>query len=62
VVAPDLIVNAAFCPKADERALTRRFCTFSYVIEMTAEIRIARNVGMWWRWPSTSHVARPAIV
>jgi hypothetical protein len=51
-----------FCPSADERALTRRICRFSYVFEMTNEIRIARNVGMWWRWSSTSHEARPAIV
>jgi hypothetical protein len=52
----------AFWRHADERALTRRFCRFSYVVEMTAEIRILSSNGMWWRWPSTSHLARPAIV
>jgi hypothetical protein len=29
---------------------------------MTAEIRISPLNGMWWRWPSMSHEARPAIV
>jgi hypothetical protein len=62
VVPPVLHVNAAFYRSADERALTRSFCRFSYVIEMTAEIRILSSNGMWWRWPSTSQLARPAIV
>jgi hypothetical protein len=53
---------AGFCGGRDERALTRRKCLFSYVADMTAEIRISKNVGMWWRWPSASLEVRPAIV
>jgi hypothetical protein len=42
--------------------LTGSKCRFSYVFEMTAENTISGNLGMWWRWPSTSPEARPAIV
>jgi hypothetical protein len=51
-----------FCTQRDERTLTRWNCRFSYGGEMTAEIRILSSNGMWWRWPSTSQLARPAIV
>jgi len=51
-----------FCPRSDEQALTRDIRRISYGLEMTAEIRILRKNGMWWRWPSASPLARPAIV
>jgi hypothetical protein len=53
---------AGLCSRADEQALTGPECRFSNAVEMTAENTISGNLGMWRRWPSTSHEARPAIV
>jgi hypothetical protein len=44
--------------------LTARHRRFSYVLEMASENLIACNASFasWWRWPTASHEARPAIV